>query len=194
MQVRMRSLSTCLGFECRRTVYQDNYMENVSECTCKNMHTLTQAVYKVHRGIKTLINLFLLPGVYSNALEVVMEDIWRWWFRLEETESGPHRLKKPLSLGASRTGRPAWTHRAWKSLSRHMAKSWDRNKITKVDNKSELNLVMRKESMCSSGVLKREAMCAFTKDLAKFNSKECLDYVFHVLCWWQCWEHANKPH
>lgn len=44
---------------------------------CKNMHTLTQAVYKVHRGIKTLINLFLLPGVYSNALEVVMEDIWR---------------------------------------------------------------------------------------------------------------------
>lgn len=44
--------------------------------TCGNMRTLAQAVYKVHRGIKTLINLFLLPGVYSNALEVVIEDIW----------------------------------------------------------------------------------------------------------------------
>jgi len=56
------------GFEFNQ---KGNYKYNVGGCRP------TQAVYKVHRGIRTLINLFLLPGVYSNALDVVMEDIWR---------------------------------------------------------------------------------------------------------------------
>lgn len=30
-----------------------------------------------NRRIKALINLFLLPGVYSNALEFEIEDTWR---------------------------------------------------------------------------------------------------------------------
>lgn len=79
---RSRQLYGKCGFGC------------VCECTwTRTEHTAhvwmyTLAVYKVHRGIKALINLFLLPGVYSNALEVVMEDIWRWWFRLEKAELG----------------------------------------------------------------------------------------------------------
>lgn len=58
------------GFEFNQ---KGNYKYNVGGC----WPTCTQAVYKVHRGIRILINLFLLPGVYSNALDVVMEDIWR---------------------------------------------------------------------------------------------------------------------
>lgn len=82
----MRSLSTCLGSECNRTVDQGNYMENVSVSMCMSAHKHTLNTlhmcecthsHKQHRGIKTLINWFLLPGVYSNALELVMEDIWR---------------------------------------------------------------------------------------------------------------------
>ena len=114
----MRSLSTCLGFECNQSVDQDNYVENVSgrvPAHAAHMQGYAPAAHwpvcKVHRGIQTLINLFLLPGVYSNALEVVMEDIWRSWFRLEKTESRATQSEEASVVG-SRAHRKAKTHRA----------------------------------------------------------------------------------
>lgn len=138
--------------------------------TCGNLRTLAQAVYKVHRGIKTLINLFLLPGVYSNALEVVIEDIWRWWFRLEKTESGPHRLEEPVSLAASRT----WTHRAWKSLSRQTAEAWNEIKIIKIANKYGLNLLMKKKKKSRyRGQDWKSNVCCLCAWLAVINTDHC---------------------
>lgn len=67
-------------------------------------------------GRETIMNLFLLPGVCSDACGSPDGSHVDAMVSIRQISAWPHTPKKPPPSGAGRTWRFGWTHRAWKAL------------------------------------------------------------------------------